>query len=342
MRYERQRGFSLTELLVAVAVGAMVMMGIYSVFMNSMTVFQGQQEISQIQFNSKAVVGFMREKVANAGSGVPADVPIPAIDFQNTASNISPRYLLGTDAFQYRIFGNVGQPMRVADYNNPSANARLEQPNYVDPNPVNGDNTSVGNLLLVYHEDIDNYALVEISSVTEVSSGGGGAGNETKVNFSPGLSIYNTPDGLGEDYTGGFAIMVDQNSMETFTLFVDANRVLRMVQGFYDISDPSNALNEAALPLMDNVEDFQVELGFDTDADNIVNSWVFDDTGFDLDDLLAVKVYLLVRSPRENRFTSDVQRPDIDQTDGIAYPDAPDNVRRRLYSFSVQLRNRML
>ncbi len=342
MNYHKQRGFSLTELLVAIAVGAMVMMGIYSVFMNSMTVFQGQQEISQIQFNSKAVVGFLREKIANAGSGVPAEVPIPPIDFQNTASNISPRFLLGTDAFQYRIFGNVGQPMRVADYNNPSANARLEQPNYVDSNPVNGDNTSVGNLLLVYHEAIDNYALVEITSVTEVSSGGSGTGNETKVNFSPGLSIYNTPDGLGEDYTGGSAIMIDQNSMETFTLFVDANRVLRMAQGFYDIHNPANGLNEPALPLMDNVEDFQVELGFDTDGDNIVDNWVFDDTGFNLRNVLAVKCYLLVRSPREDRFTTDVQRPDIDRTDGITYADAPDNVRRRLYSFTVQLRNRML
>ena len=53
-RSDRQRGFSLTELLVAVAVGSLVIMGVYQVFMNSMNVFQSQQEVSQIQFNAKA------------------------------------------------------------------------------------------------------------------------------------------------------------------------------------------------------------------------------------------------------------------------------------------------
>lgn len=341
MKTRNMRGFTLTELLVAVAVGSIIMMGIYSVFMNSLNIFQGQQEVGQIQFNAKAVTGFLREKIANAGSGMPADVPIPAIDFQNTASNISPRFLLGTDAFQFRTFGSVGDFMKVRDYNNPSANARLAQPNYVDNNPVNGQNTSVGNLLLIWHEDIENYALVEITSVTEVSSGGTGTGNDTKVNFSPGLSIYNTPDGLGEDYTGGLAMMIDQHNFETYTMFVDNTGVLRMVSGFFDVRDPANPLNESALPLMDNVEDFQIELGFDADNDNIVETWTFDDTGHSLADLLAVKCYILARSQRPDRFTSGVLRPDIDPSDDIEYADAPDNVRRRLYSFTVQLRNRM-
>lgn len=343
MKTRSMRGFTLTELLVAVAVGSIIMMGIYSVFMNSLNIFQGQQEVGQVQFNGKAVTGYLRERVANAGGGVPAGIPIPAVGFINTASNISPRYLLGTDAFQFRVFGNVGDPMSVSDYNNPAANCSLELPNYVDPEPSPVSNTSVGNLLLFWKEGIDNYAMAEIASVTPT---GGGGVPVLKVNFPPGQSAYNTPDGLGEDYEGGHAIMIDRNSMEVVTLFVDANRVLRMATdtppaATFNMADPSDPNNPTALPLLDNVEDFQVELGFDANDDNIVETWTFDDTGHRMADLLALKFYVLCRTQREDRFTSGVLRPDIDRWDGIEYPDAPDNVRRRMYSFSVQLRNQM-
>lgn len=338
---KRQRGFSLTELLVAVAVGSLVIMGVYQVFMNSLSAFQSQQEVSQIQFNAKAVINFMREKIANAGSGITTDVPIPPVVFQNNAGAISARYLTGADALQIRTFGNVGEPIIIRNYNNPSKNVRLEQPNYVDTNPNRNENTSVGNLLLVWKPGINNYALVEITQANEVASGGSGTGNDTKVNFSPGLSIYNTPTGLGEDYTGGFAIMIDRNAMETLTFFVDANRVLRMVDGYYNIDNPADANNQAALPLLDEVEDFQVQLGFDTNDDNAVDNWTFNDAGFNMNNLLAVKCFVLARARNADRFASGIRRPDIDTQDGVTYADAPDNVRRRLYSFTVQLRNRL-
>jgi len=338
---KRQQGFSLTELLVAVAVGSLVIMGVYQVFMNSLSAFQSQQEVGQIQFNAKAVISFMRGKIANAGSGVPTDVPIQPIVFQNNAGGISPRYLLGADALQIRTFGNVGEPMIIRDYNNPSKVVRLEQPNSVDTNERPKENTSVGNLLLVWKPGINNYALVEITKAGEVASGGSGTGNDTQVNFSPGLSIYNTPDGLGEDYSGGVAIMIDQNAMETLTFFVDANRVLRMVDGYYNIADPADANNQAALPLLDEVEDFQVQLGFDDNDDNAVDAWTFSDAGRSMNNLLAVKCFVLARARNTDRFASGIRRPDIDTADGVDYPDAPDDVRRRLYSFTVQLRNRL-
>ena len=341
MNRQRMRGFSLTELLVAVAVGSLIMMGIYSVFMNSLNVFQGQQEVGQIQFNAKAVTAYMREKIANAGSGIQADIPLPTMVFINNASTISNYYQPGSDAIQVRTFGNAGDIMNIEKYMGSAATATLGE-SYIDNNPTNGENTSVGNLLLVWGGTATpgNYALVEITHAVH-----GGTETETSVNFSPGLSMYNTPGGLGDEYDGGFAIMVDRNSMNSLTFFVDSTNVLRMATGgataTFNLADPGNALNPSALPLLDDVEDFQVELGFDVDDDNVVDNWTFSDAGFDINDLLAVKCYVLCRAPRADRFASNITRPDIDQTDDVTYPDAPDNVRRRLYSFSVQLRNRL-
>ncbi|NOY23388.1 MAG: prepilin-type N-terminal cleavage/methylation domain-containing protein [Acidobacteria bacterium] len=346
MNRRTEKGFSLVELLVATVVGGIIMAGIYSAFMSSLNVFSSQQEISQMQFNAKAVTSFLKEKLANAGSGVPADVPIPPIAFLNNASTVSTtKYLNGADAIQIRMYGNVGEAMIIKNYNEHAANLRLEQPNPVDVNPVNNQNTSVGNLLLVWSPGTTNYALVEITSVAEVATGGSGTGNDTQVNFSPGLSIYNYPGGLGGAYSGGLAMMIDQSAMSTFTFFVDTNRVLRMADGAFDLQNPTASTNVAALPLLDNVEDFQIQIGYDTNADNIVDnwSWTYDPVANNpnINQALVLRCYLLCRSQRTERFVNNVQRPDIDPADGVSYAGAPDNVRRRMYSFTIQLRNRL-
>ncbi len=346
MSRKTEKGFSLTELLVAVVVGGIIMVGIYSAFMSSINVFSSQQEISQMQFNAKAVTAFLKEKLANAGSGVPAEVPIPPIAFLDNASSVSAtRYLNGTDALQIRMYGNAGETMIVRSYNGSASNLTLEQPNPVDVNPVNNQNTSVGNLLLVWNPGTTQYAMVEITHVNEVASGGSGTGNVTKVNFSPGLSIYNEPGGLGASYAGGLAMMIDQSAMSTLTFFVDGNGVLRMADGGFDLQNPTASTNPSALPLLDDVEDFQIQIGYDTTGDNIADTWSWNYNATtntpNINEALILRCYLLVRSQRGERFVSNVQRPDIDPDDGVTYGGAPTNVRRRLYSFTVQLRNRL-
>ena len=123
MKTRNMRGFTLTELLVAVAVGSIIMMGIYSVFMNSLNIFQGQQDVGQIQFNAKAVTSFMREKIANTGSGIQSDIPLPALVFQNNAANLSSHYQVGSDALQVRTFGNAGDIMTIDKYMGSAATA---------------------------------------------------------------------------------------------------------------------------------------------------------------------------------------------------------------------------
>ncbi|NOZ12447.1 MAG: prepilin-type N-terminal cleavage/methylation domain-containing protein [Acidobacteria bacterium] len=342
MNRQRTKGFSLVELLIAVVVGGLIMAGIYSAFMSSINVFSSQQQISEMQFNAKAVVSFMTEKLANAGSGVSKDVPIPPIAFLDNAATISSTsYLNGTDALQVRMYGNIGDVMIINSYNGSAANLRLERPNPVDTNPNSNQNTSVGNLLLVWNPGTTQYRLVEITQATDVAAGGG----TTKVNFSPGLSIYNDSGGLGANYTGGRAIMIDQSAMSTFTFFVDTNGVLRMADGAFDLLNPGASGNPPALPLLDNVEDFQVQIGYDTNGDNIVDTWSWNYNATsntpDIKQALVLRCYLLVRSPKAERFVSNVSRPDIDPNDGVTYAGAPTNVRRRIYSFTVQLRNRL-
>lgn len=345
MRKRTEKGFSLTELLVAVVVGGIIMAGIYSAFMSSINVFSSQQEVSQMQFNAKAVVSFMKQNLANAGSGIQTDIPIPVLVLENNASNLSGHYLVGADALQIRTFGNAGDVMSIEKYMGSAATATMGE-SYMDNNPVNGDNTSVGNLLLVWGgtSTPGNYALVEITHAVH-----GGTDTETSVNFSPGLSVYNTPAGLGDEYDGGFAIMIDKNSMNSLTLFVDSNGVLRLASGgatgSYNLANPADANNPAALPLLDNVEDFQIQIGYDTNGDNIVDNWNWTYNSAtntpDINQALVLRCYLLARSQRTERFVNNVARPDIDPADGVTYGGAPDNVRRRMYSFTVQLRNRL-
>lgn len=338
---QTEKGFSLTELLVAVVVGGIIMAGIYSAFMSSINVFSSQQEISQMQFNSKAVISFLKEKLANAGSGVPTDVPVPPMAFLNNASTVSAaRYLSGADAIQIRMYGNVGEVIPII---NETAPAVCFDASADDPFDASASKTSDKNLLLMWNPGTTDYALVRIESVV---MGGPCAASQKAVTFSTtDLSIYNDPVNAAATYSGGLAMMIDQSAMSTLTFFVDANGVLRVVDGYFNLQNPGDPLNVAALPLLDNVEDFQIQIGYDTNADNIVDnwSWTYDPATNtpNINQALVLRCYLLSRSQRTERFVSNVARPDIDPDDGVTYPGAPDNVRRRMYSFTIQLRNRL-
>ena len=63
-----------------------------------------------------------------------------------------------------RTFGNAGDIMTIDKYMGSAATATLGE-SYVDNNPVNAQNASVGNMLLVWGgaSNPGNFALVEIT-----------------------------------------------------------------------------------------------------------------------------------------------------------------------------------
>jgi len=354
-----KKGFSLIELMVALIVGMIAMAATYSFLISSLNVFSAQEDVTQVQFNAQGTLRYLNDTFKNAGSGVVARVPLPAIDFLNKASTVdSASYLKGTDAIQIRSYGNSGDSMDIKSQDLSGNKIIIKGPNYyIDDNTDSTKNTSLDNLLVVWKLDpitkrVDDYAILKIGTNASPSVGGfalhsAGPYNNLEFNYSnpSTLTVLNKTADTTLDYSGGKAIMIDKNAFLSTTFFVDPNGVLRMADGYYNISNPADANNVAALPLLDNVEDFQLQFGFDTSGTELrdVNQWSFNPVGdgYPLSQCIAIKCYVLLKGNQEDRYLSGVKRIDIDPDDSISYANPKDNIRRRLYSFTVQLRNRL-
>ncbi len=77
-----QPGFTLVELLVAVAVAGMVMGGVYSVYVSQQGSYEAQQQVTTIEQKVRAAVYFLNRDIAMAGCdpGGNADARILAAD----------------------------------------------------------------------------------------------------------------------------------------------------------------------------------------------------------------------------------------------------------------------
>ena len=81
------RGFTLAELLVGTAVGALVLTGISLVFISQASQYQAHASRRAVQSSVRQALGFMERHVRNAGYGVDPDRAILAYDSFDAHSN---------------------------------------------------------------------------------------------------------------------------------------------------------------------------------------------------------------------------------------------------------------
>lgn len=85
----RSRGFTLLELLVGAAVGALVLVGISLAFISQARQYQAHVNRSSLQSSARQAMSFMERRLRNAGYGVNADRAIIPYDSFNAETNSS-------------------------------------------------------------------------------------------------------------------------------------------------------------------------------------------------------------------------------------------------------------
>ncbi len=83
----RSRGFTLVELLVGTAIGAVVLAGISLAFISQAQQYQAHASRRGVQANARQALAFMGRHLRNAGYGVNPDRAILAYDSYNVASD---------------------------------------------------------------------------------------------------------------------------------------------------------------------------------------------------------------------------------------------------------------
>ncbi len=309
---ELQRGFSLTELLVGIAVASMVMMITYQVFTSQANLSTTELRVNNLQMNAQSVMRFLNDSLRNAGYGITTRVPLAPVQvYDSTELNTSgssggssnpgqgggagatggswtpgdlglpSNVLPGTDIIRVLRGTERYSEMMINDYNAPSQHLNLKPPNLFTENLPDGDygnahDPFVGGLMLVYSEDCGSL-IIQITQLTANSNDPHG----TLVVFNPGWGgDYNSNTGLGCDFSGGNAIFLGDAMGSSNTLYVDTNHTLRL------LTPDSN------LPLLNHVLNMQMECGLDTDGNGGVDVWRFKPSSVEKMQLKALRVYV--------------------------------------------------
>ncbi|MCC6207188.1 MAG: PilW family protein [Gammaproteobacteria bacterium] len=333
---QHQRGLSLVELMVAITISLILLAGVVQIFLSSKTSYRLLEATSRVQENGRFAVGFVSEDVRMAGfrgcyRGDPADIE-PGI---NTPASFNWDYATGITGNEWTGAGWT-----------PGLNALIAG------QVVNG-----SDVLITRGLADDGVNLTAPSSFTEIFAAD--AGNITNGDImivsdctqSSAFQVTSQASAAGivalSHVSGGTWVPGNVSSTLARTYGTDA-QVGRLVTNVYYIgtgasgapalfrqsTQPGGAMQ--AQELAEDVENMQVLYGEDTDNDDVANRYVTANNVGTWNDVVSVRVSLLIRS--ENNISSSAQTYTYNDTETTA----DDRRVRRIFNTTIKIRNRGL
>ncbi len=314
------KGFSLVELLIVMAVGGILIASLASVFVTQSRTYSIHSDIGETQYAAKAVLDYMAKEIRMLGSGL-RDKNYYFKDGRTFAVLSSINSDTGTDAIRIRgnfqgIYGNISSVLGTT---------------------IEDDDPSKETITVAYRSrakfSVGNYITIagpsgnsEIRVIKNVSGT-----NRQNIGFGNG-------NGLNYNHKEGTIF----NGIQDLRYYVDNSGVLRR----------NNFENNGNQPVLENVEDLQFQYGLDTNGDGYIDRWVnnVSDGTNKVDQIKAIKIWLVVRG----------SVPDPNYNDGRTYflgisstgmvsvakrynpPPSLRNYRRLIFTTTVDLRNAYL
>jgi len=333
-----QRGLTLVELMIAMAIGVLLLLGIGLLFSQNRQSYRQNEEIARIQEHARfaieelsrdlAMTGFFAEIVDSA-----AIVIDPAV--AANAADCGP----GADWLYDFGGGLMDGAVRIADQATGAAAAAafgcLDAATFRAGTDVIGIRRTSG-VASFWEADGVAPGCVNLrlpataSCVSPVPARGVFVReNGSQAVLYHGSAAPAVPTRPFEDweYTPRVYYIRDVN--------VDGNAIPTLCRRRLDnsVGGPQPMLEECLVP---GVENMQIELGVDTDADGAANSYVSNPSLDDLRRAVSVRISLLLRAIQ----------PDVGYTDQRQYvlgnaniAAANDNFHRRVYTTTVTMRN---
>ncbi len=340
----RSRGITLVELMVALALSLLLLLGVGTVFVANKQAFRLQESLARVQENGRFALQAIVRDIRNAGYlgcdsrrklavhntlngakwqaalevplvGFDADgnswTPAPDGDGSPTApvasSTASAKPELASDMIMLNL--GIGTGARVIQHNLPSADIKVEPNADID----------TGDILLV--SDCQFGAIFQATNVQNLSTANTNIEHETGSG-TPGNSTKNLVRRFGPQA-----------------------RVIRLASRVYYVSTGTGG--EPALFRVDNggtpeelvegIEALQFIFGLDNDGDNVIDAYVrASGVGTAWDKVLAVRVQLVARSANDRVLSKD---NDYAFNDNVLK--GTDRRLRKQFGATVVLRNRL-
>lgn len=344
-----QAGLSMIELMIAMVIGLILTAAVLQIFIGSKATYSTQASLARLQENGRfaleylsrdlRVTGFIgcstKNTIANTLEDDSSDV-YDFIDFSNllggednvdgsaTYGGVKP--LAGSDVITVKYADQGGRC--TIDSHDP-ANFKIVCESKHD--------YQKGDVLVV--SDCSHTAIFQQTNANADSTNRN-IRNEKENTVKPGnrtqglgSPVSDTVDGTSYSFAPGASVF----SLKAYRFFVAQNSFGEPSLYRQGIVNNSAKLELApAVELVEGVEDMQILYGEDTDGDNRVDRYVDANTVSDFDDVVAVRVSLVIQSNEENIVKGDqtlkYNGADVTYNDGRL---------RKVFSSTIALRNRL-
>ena len=320
----RQQGISLIELMIAITIGLLLVGGLMDVLTNSTVSYRVQDAMMRMQENGQFGMEFMTKDIRSTdfwGCLTSLD------DITNLLDPAGPSYDVFFDGFQSSIEGTEnagGGGPEVAGTDTLTIRASREVaggrtllppygPTTADPIRVgSGSNIQTGDIVVV--SDCLQGNIFQVTNINGAGDISHAMGVGSPGNISPDLSkVYAASAFIYTTYTHTYSIRTGANGLPALFLS-DENGDQELVEA---------------------VESMIVLFGEDTDGDGDANRYVRANSVADMDNVVSLRIQLLLQSLEDNLTTS----PQPYVFNGATVTPT-DNRLRRVYTQTIVLRNR--
>ncbi len=316
MRTTREAGFTLIEVMAAVAIFSIAMTAVYATFTFQHQSFTTQSRVASMQENFRDALVPLNRDIRLAGYGIPAPVTIPNTAIPGGVTSIRSLYPVdnttGPDTlyimYLYDMDSNQPPTTITSPMPNPSAEFNVGQ--------VTG--FQVGDLCF-----ISDGAAADMFQVTTVQSA------SLKIQHNPGGSNdYNAAGGHTTFPPGGY---------DTGSTIAKARFLRYYIDTTTDPAHPTLMVDRMGgatpQPVADDIEDMQFQYFLDTNFDGVPDTW--SDNPGDLTQIRQVRILLCARTRFPEKGWQEVRPALANRPAGTG----ADGYRRRVLAITLDVRN---
>ena len=295
MNVQKQKGFSLVELMVSITIGLILMAGVLSIFLSSRVTFSTNERTARLQENGRVALDLVTHDIRSAGyQGCARGVPVnnrlalptstnwnyifPVQGYENISGTLTPTWV-----------GAALSPLAVADSDvivvraamRDGRSTRLETSMSTLTDDLKVMNTGTGTLGAGVYM-ISDCNAADIFQVTAYTPGtpstmahGTGVG-------SPG----NAADDFGYLYQAGARIV----QLQTIIYYVGIDPATSEPALYQKIGANASRL------LIEGVQALQISYGEDTDNDRVANLYRAANDVVNWNNIISVNLSMLIRS----------------------------------------------
>jgi len=316
MNSNKNSGFTLTELLVAMALSLTVLAGLYMFYVSHQRAYAIQAQLIETRQNLRIALEIIVEDIqGTGGTGIP---PVAAVTLTNSTTGSDSLSLLVPVP---SICPGVSQPVQINTYHSAGSHMFL----------ANTCTKMEGETGLLVDATGLNYRNLKFTKVMTVNN---------KVEFESSPFPVVSASGLTADYTDGTLVLLRQITY-TVDLSSPSKPVLRR----------NLNVGAGAQPLANYIEDLQVSLGYDRNSDGIIDETPEDEKTANDDEtvfnvpgennateaptnLRTIKVILVGRTRTQDPKFQGSLPAILDRAEG-----GPDGYRRKTRGARTQIRN---